>query len=95
VLRSDDRPHRHEGDVDSLQLAGELLLIVSLTTLLARNYRQALQRVTELKLKADGLLVQLRAEKATARLARSSRSGPAGGRHRQPREDAVLRGGEP
>ena len=60
-----------EGDVDSLQLAGELLLIVSLTTLLARNYRQALQRVTELKLKADGLLVQLRAEKRTAEVARA------------------------
>jgi signal transduction histidine kinase len=61
----------HEGDVDSLQLAGELLLIVSLTTLLARNYRQALQRVTELKLKADGLLVQLRAEKRIAEAART------------------------
>ena len=60
-----------EGDVDSLQLAGELLLIVSLTTLLARNYRQALQRVTELKLKADGLLIQLRAEKRTAEAARA------------------------
>ena len=60
-----------EGDIYSLQLAGELLLIVSMTTLLARNYRQALQRVTELKLKADGLLVQLRAEKRIADVARA------------------------
>ena len=60
-----------EGDVDSLQLAGELLLIVTLTTLLARNYRQALQRVTELKLRTDGLLIQLRAEKRIADVART------------------------
>jgi signal transduction histidine kinase len=60
-----------EGDLDSLQLAGELLLIVSMTTLLARNYRQALQRVTALKLQADGLLVQLRAEKHLADAARA------------------------
>ena len=59
-----------EGDVYSLQLAGELLLIVSLTTLLSRSYRQALQRVTELKLQADGLLAELRAEKRVADLAR-------------------------
>jgi hypothetical protein len=59
-----------EGDVYSLQLAGELLLIVSLTTLLARSYRQALQRVTELKLQADGLLAQLRVEKRLADVAR-------------------------
>jgi two-component system, sensor histidine kinase len=60
-----------EGDVDSLQLAGELLLIVSMTTVLARNYRQALQRVTALKLQADELLVQLRAEKRIADAARA------------------------
>ncbi len=59
-----------DGGADSLQLAGELLLIVSLTTLLARSYRQALQRVTELKLDADSLLHQLRIEKAAAEAAR-------------------------
>jgi len=59
-----------EGDGYSLQLAGELLLIVSLTTLLARSYRQALQRVTDLKLRADELLHQLRIEKAAADAAR-------------------------
>ncbi|MDQ6681345.1 MAG: ATP-binding protein [Pseudomonadota bacterium] len=58
------------GDLYSYQLAGELLLVVSLTTLLARNYRQALQRVTELKLRSDGLLRQLRVEKRAAEAAR-------------------------
>jgi signal transduction histidine kinase len=58
------------GDVYSLQLAGILLLIFSLTTLLARNYRQALQRAIELKLQADGLLQQLRVEKLAAEEAR-------------------------
>lgn len=58
------------GDDYSLQLAGILLLIFSLTTLLARNYRQALQRAIDLKLRADELLVQLRAEKAAADEAR-------------------------
>ena len=58
------------GDVYSLQLAGILLLIFSLTTLLARNYRQALQRVIELKLHADELLQQLRLEKQAADQAR-------------------------
>ena len=58
------------GDVYSLQLAGILLLIFSLTTLLARNYRQALQRVIDLKLHADELLLQLRAEKQAADQAR-------------------------
>ena len=59
-----------DGDAYSLQLAGELLLIVSLTTLLARSYRQALQRVTDLKIHADALLVQLRVEKQAAEAAR-------------------------
>ena len=38
------------GDVYSLQLAGILLLLFSLTTLLARNYRQALQRAIDLQM---------------------------------------------
>ena len=54
----------------SYQLAGELLLIISLTTVLARNYRQALQRVTALKLHSDGLLRELRVEKLAAEAAR-------------------------
>ncbi len=58
------------GDVDSYQLAGVLVLIFSLTTLLARNYRQALQRALDLKQRADELLVQLRHEKLAADQAR-------------------------
>ena len=38
---------------DSYQLAGMLLIIITLTTVLARNYRQALARVIELKLRAE------------------------------------------
>ncbi|MEO7335746.1 MAG: hybrid sensor histidine kinase/response regulator [Caldimonas sp.] len=59
-----------EGDGHGIQLAGELLLIVSLTTVLARSYRQALARVTELKLRADDLLLQVRQEKGIAEAAR-------------------------
>ena len=58
------------GGVASYELAGELLLIISLTAVLARYYRQALQRVMELKLQADGLLAQLRVEKQAAEAAR-------------------------
>jgi two-component system, sensor histidine kinase len=57
-------------DVYSYQLAGMLLLIIALTTVLASNYRQALQRVLELKLRADDLLDQLRVEKKIAEAAR-------------------------
>jgi two-component system, sensor histidine kinase len=59
-----------DGSRDSLRLAGILLVILTLTTLLARNYRQALQRALELKLQADHLLVQLRIEKDAADAAR-------------------------
>jgi signal transduction histidine kinase/CheY-like chemotaxis protein len=55
-----------DGTPDSYRLAGILLLIFSLSTLLARTYRQALQRVLELKLQADHLLAQLRIEKLAA-----------------------------
>ncbi len=58
------------GNDYGLQLAGILLLIFSMTALLARNYRQALQRVIDLKIHADELLVQLRAEKLAAEEAR-------------------------
>jgi signal transduction histidine kinase/CheY-like chemotaxis protein len=58
------------GNEDSYRLAGILMLIFSLTTLLARNYRQALQRALELKSQADQLLTQLRAEKRAADAAR-------------------------
>lgn len=59
-----------DGSADSYRLAGILLLIFSLSTLLARSYRQALQRVLELKLQADHLLAQLRIEKLAADAAR-------------------------
>ncbi len=52
------------------QLAGILLTIISLTTLLTRRYRQAMERVIELKLQADELLAQLRLEKRAAEAAR-------------------------
>jgi len=58
------------GDVYHYQLAGELLLIISLTTVLARYYRQALRRAMDLKLQADTLLAQLRVEKQAAEAAR-------------------------
>ena len=58
------------GDGYSLQLAGLLGLIVSLTAVLGGNYRQAMSRVIELKLQTSELLVQLRAEKQLADVAR-------------------------
>ncbi|MDO9313959.1 MAG: ATP-binding protein [Burkholderiaceae bacterium] len=59
-----------DGSDEGFHLAGILLLIFSLTTLLARNYRQALQRALDLKLQADHLLSQLRVEKSAADAAR-------------------------
>jgi len=59
-----------EGTVASYQLAGILFLIFALTSVLARNYRQALRRAIELKVHADELLAQLRIEKAAADAAR-------------------------
>lgn len=58
------------GDPYGYQLAGELLLIISMTILLSRSYRQALQRVIELKRQTDGLLAALRVEKQAADVAR-------------------------
>ena len=58
------------GDLYHYQLAGELVLIISLTTLLANTYRQTLQRAIELKVKADGLSAELRIETLAADAAR-------------------------
>jgi signal transduction histidine kinase len=58
------------GDAYSYQLGGVLLLILTLTVLVARNFRQTLQRVIELKLRSEELLVQLRVEKMAADAAR-------------------------
>ena len=59
-----------EGTPYGYQLAGILLLVFSLTTVLARSYRQVLRRAIDLKVRADGLLVQLRIEKLAADEAR-------------------------
>lgn len=58
------------GDVYSYQLAGELVLIISLTTVLANSYRQALERAIDLKVQADELAAQLRVETLAAEAAR-------------------------
>ena len=54
------------GDPRSYELAGILLLILSISVLLASNYREATERVLDLKVRADDLLEQLRAEKLAA-----------------------------
>ena len=58
------------GDFDHYQLAAEVVLILILTTLLARNYRQTQQRLIQLKLRADALLLRVRIEKQAAEDAR-------------------------
>ena len=58
------------GDRFHYQLASELVLIITLTTLLANTYRQTLQRAIELKVKADGLSAELRIETLAADAAR-------------------------
>ena len=58
------------GDTYSYQLAGVLVLILTMTMLVARNFRQTLQRVIELKLRGEVLLAQLRVEKRAAEAAR-------------------------
>ena len=58
------------GDLHSYQLAGELVLIISLTAVLANSYRQALQRAIDLKVQADELAAQLRVETLAAEAAR-------------------------
>jgi signal transduction histidine kinase/CheY-like chemotaxis protein len=59
-----------EGRLYDWQLAGLLLLIMGLTSLLGRNYRQSMLRMMELKQRADELLDALRQEKAAADHAR-------------------------
>ncbi|MDP9045882.1 MAG: hybrid sensor histidine kinase/response regulator [Pseudomonadota bacterium] len=54
----------------SYQLAGELVLIISLTAVLANSYRQALQRAIDLKVQADELAARLRDETVAADEAR-------------------------
>ena len=54
------------GDSRSYELAGILLLILSISVLLARHYREATERVLDLKVRADDLMEQLRAEKSAA-----------------------------
>ena len=54
------------GDNEHYLLAGELLLIISLTIVLANTYRQALQRIIELKVQGDEMAVQLRIETQAA-----------------------------
>jgi two-component system, sensor histidine kinase len=58
------------GDRDHYLLAGELVLILSFTFVLAYSYRQALQRAVELKLKSDELAARLRVETLAAEEAR-------------------------
>ncbi|HET7794690.1 MAG TPA: ATP-binding protein [Rhizobacter sp.] len=58
------------GDSKSLMLAAYLLVIFGITVMLARLYRKNNQGLVQLKVRADQLLIQLRAEKAAAEAAR-------------------------
>jgi signal transduction histidine kinase len=58
------------GDLYHYQLAGELSLIIGLTTVLANSYRQALQRAIDLKVQADEFAAKLRIETVAAEAAR-------------------------
>ena len=57
-------------ELHSYQLAAELVLILSLTAVLANSYRQVLQRAIGLKVQADQLAAQLRIESRAADAAR-------------------------
>jgi signal transduction histidine kinase len=59
-----------EGSIYSYELAGVLFIAMSMTALLGRNYRQAMERVIELKVHTEQLLSQLRIEKQAADVAR-------------------------
>jgi signal transduction histidine kinase len=59
------------GDRFHYLLAGELVLIISFTFVLANSYRQALQRAIDLKVQADELAARLRVETLAAEAARS------------------------
>ncbi|MBX3619285.1 MAG: response regulator [Rhizobacter sp.] len=58
------------GDHKSLLLAAYLLVIFSITVMLARLYRKNNEGLLQIKVRADQLMVQLRAEKAAADAAR-------------------------
>jgi two-component system, sensor histidine kinase len=60
-----------EGTPYGYQLAGILMLVFALTTVLARSYRQALRRAIDLKLLGDSLTAQLQVEKRAAENARA------------------------
>ncbi len=59
-----------EGTTYGYELAGILVLVFALTTVLARSYRQALRRAIDLKLRGDSLTAQLQVEKLAAEAAR-------------------------
>ncbi|HJV59309.1 MAG TPA: histidine kinase dimerization/phospho-acceptor domain-containing protein, partial [Albitalea sp.] len=59
-----------EGRAYGSELIGILFVIISLTAALTHRYRQAMERVLELKLHTDELLAQLRVEKLGADAAR-------------------------
>jgi signal transduction histidine kinase/CheY-like chemotaxis protein len=58
------------GDSKSLLLAAYLLIIFGITVMLARLYRKNNEGLMQIKVRADQLLIQLRAEKAAADAAR-------------------------
>lgn len=58
------------GDGKSILLAAYLLLIFGITVMLARMYRKNNEGLLQIKVRADQLMVQLRAEKAAAEAAR-------------------------
>jgi len=58
------------GDADSLTLAAVLIFIFGITASLSRLYRKNYEGLLQIKVRADQLLVQLRAEKAAADAAR-------------------------
>jgi signal transduction histidine kinase/CheY-like chemotaxis protein len=58
------------GDPKSLMLAAYLMVIFGITIMLARLYRKNNEGLVQIKVRADQLMVQLRAEKAAADAAR-------------------------
>ena len=58
------------GDSKSLLLAAYLLVVFGITVMLARLYRKNNEGLMQIKVRADQLLIQLRAEKAAADKAR-------------------------
>jgi len=58
------------GDPKSIMLATYLMVIFGITVMLARLYRKNNEGLVQIKVRADQLMVQLRAEKAAAEAAR-------------------------